>query len=62
MLPDTTVSVVVSVCDHGKRREINLMRMPVDVDVDEHPAFPDGAEHLIREPFDIELLEVPAAR
>ena len=36
-------------------REINLMRMPVDVHVDEHPPLPDGAEQLIREPFETEL-------
>ena len=52
MLPDATVSVVVSVWDHGRRREINLMRMAVDVDVDEHPASAGGAEHLIGDPFE----------
>ena len=36
-------------------REINLMRMPVDVHPDEHPPLPDGAEQLIREPFETEL-------
>ena len=36
-------------------RDINPMRMPVDVDVDEHPRLPDGAEQLIRELFGIEL-------
>jgi len=40
MLPDATVSVVVSVWDHGKVGDINLMRMPVDVHVNELPAGP----------------------
>ena len=39
-----------------QRRDINLMRMPVDVHVHELPPVANGAEYLVGDPLEIELV------